>query len=428
MDLQDNPPNEVLSVNFNQDYTSFVCGTKTGFCVYSTDPFRLTHRRDFEDGVGLGVAAMLFRTNLLVFSGGEKNPRFQPHKAVLWDDRQARPVAELEFKSPVKSIRVRRDLVVVVLESKVYVYGFRTLRLFDSIETISNPKGLCCLSIGTDRVVLVCPGMLKGRILCVYYPADFGESQTPVARERTMTIGAHQTSLAAMAITYGGSLLATASETGTIVRVYDTNTGAKLQELRRGADKAEVHSLAFSPTGEWLVVASDRGTVHVFVVCRNPGSSCGGSMVLGSSTGAAGIPAAIPGGGYPSAARNSKSSLQRLAGMLPAYFNSEWSFARFRVPDYRCIAAFGAEPTTIVVVCANGVYYKARFDLPQGGEMVELEKIRFDEALEKFNAATGANSARTGAASQAEESAEQPAANAADVGAISDPGVDTAAG
>ncbi|CAE7243988.1 ATG18A [Symbiodinium pilosum] len=105
MDLQANPVNEILYVSFNQDFTCFVCGTESGFRVYSTDPFHLTFRRDFEDGSGLGVICMLFRTNILAFSGGGKNPRFQPHKVVLWDDRHTRVMAELSFKTTVKSVR-----------------------------------------------------------------------------------------------------------------------------------------------------------------------------------------------------------------------------------------------------------------------------------------------------------------------------------
>jgi len=97
MDLQANPVNEILYVNFNQDNTCFVCGTESGFRVYSTDPFHLTFRR--EDGSGLGVVCMLFRTNILAFTGGGKNPRFQPQNVVLWDDRNTRVMAELRFKT-----------------------------------------------------------------------------------------------------------------------------------------------------------------------------------------------------------------------------------------------------------------------------------------------------------------------------------------
>jgi hypothetical protein len=35
-------------------------------------------------------------------------------------------------------------------------------------------------------------------------------------------------------------------------------------QVRRGADRAEIYSLAFSATAQWLAVSSDKGTVHVF--------------------------------------------------------------------------------------------------------------------------------------------------------------------
>mmetsp|Transcript_160425 Transcript_160425/g.307926 ORF Transcript_160425/g.307926 Transcript_160425/m.307926 type:complete len:512 (-) Transcript_160425:13-1548(-) len=386
MDLQSNPLNEILYISFNQDFTCFVCGTETGFRVYSTDPFRLTHRRDFESAGGLGVIAMLFRTNILAFAGGGRIPRFQPHKVVLWDDRLARVIAELSFRSAVKAVRLRRDLVVVALEKKVYVYGFRSLSLFDSIETISNPKGLCCLSVGTERAVLVCPGAQKGRALVVFYPKAFGESPVPVERERTLIIAAHESPIAAMSTDYNGCFLATASDRGTIMRVYDTETGSRLQELRRGADRAEIHSLVFSPGGEWLAVSSDKGTVHIFSIQRS----------------APVVPAAD------STPANTKSSLQRLSRVLPAYFASEWSLAQFRVSDYRCTAAFGADPHTVVVVCANGSYFKARFDPVRGGEMVREEFAQFDDE----------STQRVGSVGSIESSGSLPNAAAADAHAV----------
>lgn len=364
MDLQANPVNEILYVNFNQDFTCFICGTETGFRVYKTDPFRLTHRRDFEDGGGLGIVTMLFRTNIIAFSGGGQNPRFQPHKVMLWDDLQSKVIAQLGFRSSVKSVRMRRDLVVVALSSKVYVYAFRSLSLLDSIETASNPKGLCCLSGSTsERIVLVCPGMQQGSVLVVFYPRALsggaggagGALAKAQPRERTTIISAHESPLASLSLDAAGGLLATASDKGTILRVFDTATGERMREFRRGADRAEIHSLSFSQHGEWLVVSSDKGTIHIFAISRQ-----GGLQDQSSS--------------------NTTSSLKRLSKVLPAYFSSEWSLAQFRVADSRCIAAFGQDSHTVVVVCANGSYYKARFDPRRGGEMLREEFERFDDA------------------------------------------------
>lgn len=37
-----------------------------------------------------------------------------------------------------------------------------------------------------------------------------------------------------------------------------------LMQVRRGADRAEIYSLAFCPNAHWLAASSDKGTIHVF--------------------------------------------------------------------------------------------------------------------------------------------------------------------
>lgn len=79
-------------------------------------------------------------------------------------------------------------------------------------------------------------------------------------------IDAHNTPVAAIALSLNGSRLATASEKGTLIRVFDTSSGQKLQELRRGTDPAEIYHIAFDRSCAWLAVTSDKNTVHIFAL------------------------------------------------------------------------------------------------------------------------------------------------------------------
>jgi len=114
-------------------------------------------------------------------------------------------------------------------------------------------------------------------------------------RRKTNLINAHEGGLAAIALTVDGSLLATASERGTIIRLFDTgkkssssggdelsssptrttttsmsssssSSGTPLREFRRGVEQAKIGCLCFSLDKFWLGCTSDRGTVHVFKV------------------------------------------------------------------------------------------------------------------------------------------------------------------
>ena len=61
-----------------------------------------------------------------------------------------------------------------------------------------------------------------------------------------------------------GSLLATASIRGTLIRIFDTETGDKIKELRRGTTSKPIKSLKFSENSDLLACISLSGTIHLF--------------------------------------------------------------------------------------------------------------------------------------------------------------------
>jgi len=311
---------------------------------------------------------MLFRCNILALVGGGSEPKFSPCKVMIWDDHQGRCIGELGFKVPVRAVRLRRDKIVVALSHKVYVYNFSDLRVESQMDTSTNDAGLVVISPMTERMVLACPGLNRGQIRVELF--DTGT---------TKFIAAHESALACLALSADGRLLASASEKGTLIRVFDTHTGGLLHEFRRGSDKAIVYSIAFNAKNTLLGVTSDKGTVHVFRVPPSPSASAADA----SASPAPAVSRDLA--GSPSIVREptdgDRAALGRIVKkFLPKYFSSEWSLAQFKLPStHRALVAFpAADPDSCVVISEAGDYSRLIFDERQGGEMMCVESHRFD--------------------------------------------------
>uniref|UniRef100_A0A7S4EW91 Uncharacterized protein n=1 Tax=Chrysotila carterae TaxID=13221 RepID=A0A7S4EW91_CHRCT len=375
-----NAAQELLYVGFNQDHGCFACGTDSGFRIFNCLPFRQTYRRDFANG-GIGIVEMLFRCNILALVGGGRNPRYPPNKVMIWDDHQNRCIGELSFRSEVKTVRMSRERIVVVLEYRIYVYNFADLNLLSTIETISNPRGLCALCADSRSCVLACCGLQRGHVRAELYDTE----------QRTL-IPAHEASLSCLALNLDGSRLATASERGTLVRVWDTRSGQRLMELRRGAEPAEIQCICFHRDSNWLLVGSDHGTIHLFKLgdgdsaAETPQSNA--LMPPTSAAAPAAWSAGMPASEADAAADNPRSNFAFINSFLPksitpTYFASQWSFAQFRLPGSeraltRTICAFCADGShSFLVVSADGTFFKCGFDPARGGECFREDWQRF---------------------------------------------------
>lgn len=171
-----------------------------------------------------------------------------------------------------------------------------------------------------------------------------------------------------------GTLLATSSDKGTIIRLFYVSNGNILQEFRRGKEKAEINYIAFNNSSKFMAATSDRGTIHIWSL-----ADCNRQIKDSIQM--------IPDENINKdkednenqAPKNNSSIFKNLPGFLTGgFFKSDWSFAQVRLSDQKSICAFVTE-NTLVTISSQGKYYEAKMDLKKGGDCT----IIFEASLNK---------------------------------------------
>ena len=279
-------------------------------------------------------------------------------QVVVWDDHQAKVMFEIPFKTTVLSVKMRRDKIAVGLLEQVQVFSLTgavadTLTPLKTFATFPNPRGLMAISWHSTSSVLACPSLSPGDVLVHVF-----DDASPNRNQAQHAIAAHDSPLSAIALCHDGSRVATTSERGTLIRIFSTEDGVCLQELRRGLSQAGIYSLTFSTGARWLCVSSDAGTAHVFSLGSPAPDPVEGTDVTHRVMGGREREVEPP--------ANTTSWLRPLKQMLPSYFASEWSFARYKGLSVPSICSFGSasgpsEVTTLVVVGADCTLHKCSF-------------------------------------------------------------------
>ncbi|XP_013195511.1 WD repeat domain phosphoinositide-interacting protein 4 [Amyelois transitella] len=247
----------ITSLAFNQDQGCFTCCLTSGLRVYNIQPLVEKCHYSKEELGEVSLCEMIYRTNWLLVVKARR-----PCSLMLLDDQQRAFKAEVVFKSPIRALRARRDKVAVVLTSSIQVLALPSFQRVALLRTPSTVRPLCALTTNPDSPqLLAAPAHRKGSLqLLDITRAVIGSQSSSIPA----VVGIHQTDLVCVTLSPNGSMVATASERGTIIRILDTSSKLVIHELRRGSDYADVYCLRFCPSNELICCVSDKGTLHVW--------------------------------------------------------------------------------------------------------------------------------------------------------------------
>ncbi|XP_063240637.1 WD repeat domain phosphoinositide-interacting protein 2 isoform X2 [Bacillus rossius redtenbacheri] len=350
------PTSGVFFVTFNQDCTSLAVGTKTGYRLFSlssVDNLEQIYENDTED---ICIVERLFSSSLVAVVS-----LASPRKLKVCHFKKGTEICNYSYSNTILAVKLNRARLVVCLEENLYIHNIRDMKVLHTIrDTPPNPLGLCSLSSNSDNCFLAYPGS-----------NTIGEVQIfdAVNMHAKTMIPAHDSPLAALAFSPSGARVATASEKGTVIRVFEVQDGAKLYEFRRGVKRCvSIASLAFSTDCAFLCCSSNTETVHVFkleqphqVLRQVPEEAQGWMGILSKAVSA---------------------SANYLPSQVTDVFNQGRAFASVHLPfqGLRNVCAITAiqKVLRLLVASADGFLYVYNLDCAEGGDLSLLKQHRLD--------------------------------------------------
>lgn len=342
----------------------------------------------------------------------------------------------------VVAVKMNRKRLVVTLEETVFIYDISNMKMLHSQLTPINPAGICAISPNSENNYLALPHHQKTAPNPQSQPSHVPKSIVKEAisgdvllydlnkMEEVTVIPAHQTPVSCIAINNDGTMMATSSEKGTVIRIFSIPDGKKLFQFRRGSMPARIYSMSFNAASTLLCVSSATETVHIFKLSapqhnpnnnRNNGSSPPISPTYNTTTSplprdrsvspstsedqnesASQLDTASSSEHAPTSKRAqpnlmsfvrrtsqnvSTTLVSRAAGYLPSSVTEMWEpqrdFAWVRVPrgsnglPVKSVVAMGNQAPSVMIATSEGGFLVYSVDLERGGEGTLVRRFEY---------------------------------------------------
>ena len=275
----------VTSTSFNQDASCVCIGTEKGFRIRTIMPpvggnTNMVHQCQIPAGVAL--CHMLYGTSLLAMVN---TPR--PRTLSLVNAWTGEVLRDLHFVASIQRVEMNHKILcVLAADGQVHVFNTATLQLIKSIGVIhpsdpargiegpnaSTAGAFFAISNVEDELFVACRCKKRLGWVRVYKITEqMGIRLAPIG-----AFDAHNHSISRIAIggPKGKQKLATASEKGTVIRIFGLGSKfGKLDVLLRGSSPCAMHCIAFNFNASLVAASSSTGTIHTFRLEDGPNTS-----------------------------------------------------------------------------------------------------------------------------------------------------------
>ena len=131
--------------------------------------------------------------------------------------------------TPIINIKIKKDLLFVICQKKIYLFNFNTYDIIITIDTGDNKNGL--IGVNNDPSFTI-----------IAYPSISGLNEVTIKNNKTkkyISFIAQNDTVSHISMNYDGTLLATTNEKGTIININSCIDGTLLKVFKRGYNKVE---------------------------------------------------------------------------------------------------------------------------------------------------------------------------------------------
>lgn len=324
---------KISEITFNREVSLLTCVSVNQTILYKL-PNAIERFIETEFNGEIGKGCHLKKSNLCLVVSAGKMPFRATNTVVLWDCKIKEMITEITMKEEIKKVAITEKDIIIVLKKKIYVYSHSAEMKYE-LDTFTNNNGVCTI-IDKPELTIACLGKNKGDIT-IWKPYT----------KYQKTTRAHRGKVTVIALSIDGQMVASASENGTILNIYNTNNMELIHELRRGTSvtsPAQIYDIAFNQSLDKIVCCSSNGTVHIFELTKKKDNP------------------------------NTKSMLYFAKNWLPKYFSSEWSCKKlYTGTNSKMICGFDKK-NVLHIACYDGNYYRI-----MGKDFSMMKRTRYFE-------------------------------------------------
>ncbi|OHT07249.1 hypothetical protein TRFO_24656 [Tritrichomonas foetus] len=238
-------PQVIIEAKFESDKHLTVCSSKS-VQLYNLQP--MTSK--FVNNGGPFIHAA-YSSEYLFAVANSDTPPYIPSFVIIFQISTGAFVRSIEFTADIIGLEATSSYLFVSLTSSIQVVDIETFHLISTLERSCKIGNL----VATDSYVAYCDDEKPGVVVICSVPGF------SVLRQ----IQCHKDPIAMMANSNDGKILITASNVGTLVRMFSIEEGEKINELRRGYRQSVIISAS---SNESLTCCVSPTTLHIFLPDR----------------------------------------------------------------------------------------------------------------------------------------------------------------